>query len=146
MGYYSDVRLTVSEEGFKQLYSFIGAWCEEHDCYDPLRYCDKLFHGDDGYLICWNDQKWYSDFPEVQAVQAGLKELEETNYAYSYCRLGEELGDVETAYHHSTRENEPNPENYMPGIYQHFDDKNIVHWCGLEDVIAEHREAEDLDL
>ena len=132
MGYYSDVRLSVSEEGFKQLSSFLDSWCE--GSHNPLESCDKIFRGDDGYLICWNEEKWYSDFPEVQAVDAGLKELEETNYSYSYCRLGEDIGDVETAYNHSTRENEPDPENYMPGIYQHFDDRNVIRWCGLENV------------
>ncbi len=145
MGYYSDVRLSVSKEGYEQLSSFIESWCKKEESINPLEYCDKLFRSEEGYLICWNDWKWYDFFPEIKAVYEGLKNLEETNFSYDYCRLGEEIGDVETCYNHSTRENEPDPENYMPGISQHFDDRNIIQWCDMADVKGQ-RNLDDLEL
>lgn len=145
MGYYSDVRLTVSKEGFDRLSSFVNSTCKEAECLNPLDHCTNLFRGRDFYLISWDDWKWYSQFPEIEVMEDGLKKLKEADCSYDFCRMGEDLDDIEEDSHVSSREGEPDCRYYMPYISREFVDIDVI--CRNDMVNAkDFQQIDDIEL
>lgn len=88
MGYYSDVRISTTQEGF--------GFIKEH--YKPESYApelDRIYgyiedaNDEDGVVFGWNWTKWYDDFPEVIALARALEEADEAGIPWEYLVLGE---------------------------------------------------------
>ena len=85
MGYYSEVGLTISAAGYKQLTGKLTT-LEDADTHYTSKEGDQLWF--------WNWTKWYSTFPEINWLQAQLNELDAQDFYF--IRIGEEFDDVET--------------------------------------------------
>lgn len=46
-------------------------------------------------VYTWDWEKWYETYPWIVAIEMALEWCEEQEISYSFCRLGEELEDVE---------------------------------------------------
>ena len=98
MGYYSEVGLTISAAGYKQLTGKLTT-LEDSELRTVVE--NLLAHADTHYtskegdqLWFWNWTKWYSTFPEINWLQAQLNELDAQDFYF--IRIGEEFDDVET--------------------------------------------------
>lgn len=95
MGYYSDVYLKTTTEGYLLLRRFSDSITPvEHR---PLQFVDSIYKTPLGfYKIEILSVKWYEGrFPEVDNFMNGLDQLDEAEVPYSYIRIGEELDDIE---------------------------------------------------
>lgn len=90
MGYRSDVAILCHEKAFEKLRD---AWNENEF------YPDWIYKQPDTFLVQWDDVKWYSDFPEVRAIETTLSYLddfgEDPQFQYRYVRIGEDTDDNE---------------------------------------------------
>lgn len=85
MGYYSDVRIVVSNEGFKKLSEYVNGHTNDINL---LNNCDVFIKENNEICIGWNFFKWWDEFPEVKTVMEGLEILESEDYSYRFSRLG----------------------------------------------------------
>ena len=69
MGYYSEVVIACKQEGFKM---FEKAQ-KEHN-FKPEQYGKT---DDDIYIIKWDWVKWYEGYPEIEAINDVMNELDE---------------------------------------------------------------------
>lgn len=100
MGYYSDIVIVTTEDGYKRLTDLIA---QRTNLEDLLGDCE-VKHGTIGkeshehlYVsLRWNGQKWYEEYEDVKAVMDSLDGLENENIPYRYTRVGEDYDDVET--------------------------------------------------
>ena len=114
MGYYSDVRIVVSNEGFKRLSEYVT---EHTNDINLLNNCDVFIKGNNEICIGWNFLKWRNEFPEVKTVLEGLEILENEDYSYRLSRLGSDSIE-EFEYYSKNKEKDiclshPNIENYF---------------------------------
>lgn len=97
MGYYSDVKLVTTARGIEKLRENL----KSADT-DLEEWADRLVcsNSTDAVLAVWEDCKWYSEFPEVEAFHDTLRQLKKADIPYRYVRVGENLeeGDVDTEY------------------------------------------------
>ena len=88
MGYRSDVFLRIAEplvevvQAAAKLDPKLEEILKEGDCGDGSK--------TDFY---WESVKWYDSYPEIQAIEGMLDDLDEDDYGF--IRLGEEQGDIE---------------------------------------------------
>ena len=86
MGYYSEVGLTISAAGYKQLTGKLTT-LEDSELRTVVE--NLLAHADTHYtskegdqLWFWNWTKWYSTFPEINWLQAQLNELDAQDFYF----------------------------------------------------------------
>lgn len=97
MGYYSSVMLTTTNRGFNVLKHY----CEDLNLeYNMLDHCDRLIRGDRHVCATWDWTKWYDTFPEIRAIEDGLRFLSDMDISYSFTRIGEEVDDIENDYNY----------------------------------------------
>lgn len=93
MGYYSTAAIKVEDKAFKEYFEnnkTMLVWREHYILEDRV---DIPIH----YLI-WDWVKWYDEFEEIAEIENTVDLLidkDEKGYQISYCRIGEEEGDVE---------------------------------------------------
>lgn len=96
MGYLSDVRITVSQEGYKELEAFVSKGSSEFIANLLEDGIPDVFEvGGDEVYFGWNSIKWYEQFDDVRLIIKGLNHLEKLGYSYNFIRSGEEYGDIE---------------------------------------------------
>lgn len=134
MGYYSDVRLTVSKKGYKKLRKYVDEEAKkvatpDYD-YNLLNNADifKVRHvGDDAeFLIGWNYIKWYEShtpgwYDDIRIIINGLKQLRDDRLSYHFSRIGEDLTDIDEDY---WDDDEDPIDSYMY-IERHFNDDDF---------------------
>ena len=84
MGYYSDVRVSTTREGFEFLKKYTT-----HDLFGGYGYVEDV-NDDDGVVFGWNAVKWYWDFEEVAEFRNLLFVLEDKGIPWEYLEVGED--------------------------------------------------------
>ena len=102
MGYRSDVGIKCRAkafEKFKEVYEKVGLY--------PTQIFEKTEDGQDEKILVWEWVKWYDSYPEIQAIEEVMDELnddeffkdipneEMSDWGYKFIRLGEDGDDVE---------------------------------------------------
>lgn len=99
MGYRSNVKIMFSARTKDEMDQFIARMkLEEKITDDMLSWGTEEYLGDgNGWLISFEDVKWYEDFDEVIAWVSLMRQTDEavTGISCSYARTGEEAADVE---------------------------------------------------
>lgn len=88
MGYYSDVRVSTTTEGYEFIRKHMKAACgmEPSDIFGYIEeQCNEI-----GAVFGWNCVKWYDSFPEVQALERALDAAESIGIDWEYMVVGEE--------------------------------------------------------
>lgn len=119
MGYYSDVRIVVSNEGFKKLSEYVNGHTNDINL---LNNCDVFIKGNNEICIGWNFFKWWDEFPEVKTVMEGLEILESEDYSYRFSRLG---GDAIEEFGYDSKNKERDNCLSYPNIEKYFNDEEI---------------------
>ncbi len=91
MGYRSEVALATRKQDFKILKNLAK---ENQIVLDFIDEAD-IKADDDIVILHWDWVKWYSDYPEIKAIDKFLDELREKNAPYKFIRIGESVEDVE---------------------------------------------------
>ena len=84
MGYYSDVRVRTTQDGFEFLKKYVTS-----DLFGGYGYVEPV-NDDEGVVFGWNDVKWYSVFHEVAEFENLLTIADEKGIPYEYVTLGED--------------------------------------------------------
>lgn len=128
MGYRSDVRISTTKKGYKELRNFVADYLKNHKRQDGTEYPNLLDMVDiqeensRQVYLGWNNLKWYDDdFIDVQAIMKGLDYLENHDLSFSYARMGESYGDYDRKFNDGKDIEEG---NYLegPSINWSFDD------------------------
>jgi hypothetical protein len=91
MGYRSDVFLRIAEplvevvQAAAKLDPKLEEILKEGECGDGMIVPKTDFY--------WESIKWYDSYPEIQAIEGMLDDLDEDDYGF--IRLGEDQGDIE---------------------------------------------------
>jgi len=91
MGYRSEVALATRKQDFKILKNLAK---ENQIVLDFIDEAD-IKADDDIVILHWDWVKWYSDYPEIKAIDKFLDELREKDAPYKFIRIGESVEDVE---------------------------------------------------
>ena len=103
MGYRSDVRILVSKKGFEELRKFVLKEIENYNLSEDGDYDYNLLNHATIHLnktrtqvqLDWSWLKWYDGYKDVDAIMHGLDFLDEKGYGYRFCRIGENMDDIE---------------------------------------------------
>lgn len=144
MGYRSDVRITMSKNGYKKFKKYVDEHIEDYikkyvlpetlpfefnESFHLLNYLnvkEGIENGKEVYFG-WNDIKWYQESDEgVAAIEYGLEKLDEEGYGYAFSRIGEYYDDIETRYFEGTKKDNVGYIQ-MPFINRSFDDKEVIN-------------------
>lgn len=129
----SDVRMVTSINGFNKLKEYIDTYIDVHyeneELENLLNKIDFKYENDKQCYFGWNNYNW-NEFEDenIQILDNGILELEDSNYSYRFYRLGKETFDYEEYFFDSNAEGENNLE--YPNIIRKFDDDymiNILH-------------------
>lgn len=106
MGYYSNVKLILTDKGMEMLRTKVKKPTEEepYSMAQPIYEAIKIQDGE-YWLIEWEDVKWYDDpegFKVPWAVLELRNELREIDEPFNFMRVGEDYEDVETDVQYST--------------------------------------------
>lgn len=97
MGYRSDVRISTTKEGYEILKTKCASLNLDYNLMEEGHYLiDKT--EDDNIAFGWEWIKWYDSYPEIQAINNCLNELEEKGIPYIFARIGESVDDCEEIY------------------------------------------------
>lgn len=120
MGYYSDVRIVMSQEGWKVFKEYVDENCGD-EVYNLAEHLAVWYTRDNWVYFGWNSIKFYDDFEEVAAIYQGLDCLKESDYSYNFAEMGEEYDDFNTLQYSSKTRKE---ERWLlePYVEKHFDD------------------------
>ena len=88
MGYRSDVFLRIAEP----LVEVVQAAAKLDPKLEEILKDGESDHGSKTDFY-WESVKWYDSYPEIQAIEGMLDDLDEDDYGF--IRLGEEQGDIE---------------------------------------------------
>ena len=93
MGYCSEVAIVIKKEDYENHFKGV-------EQLKDLLEIGKIITREDLVIIHWDWIKWYDSFPEIQLVNQILDYMEnQENHPYSFTRIGEEDGDIETQYY-----------------------------------------------
>lgn len=96
MGYLSNVRITTSCEGYKELEAFVSKGSSEFIANLLEDGIPDIFEvGNNEVYFGWDSIKWYEQFDDIKLIVKGLNHLERLGYSYNFIRSGEEYGDIE---------------------------------------------------
>jgi len=109
MGYRSEIALAISREALPHFLSVLAKEPEARTM--VFKHHDKLdrdYDGEGTLFVHWSDIKWYDSFPEVQAINSFVEELDgdyldgfelsEGEYQgdhVRFVRLGEDMDDID---------------------------------------------------
>lgn len=92
MGYYSDVRVSTTQEGFEFLKR-----CVTSDLFGGYGYVEPV-NDDGGVVFGWNGVKWYGWFDDVAEFNNLLSVMNDKGIPYEYMTVGEDnITDFETS-------------------------------------------------
>ena len=97
MGYRSDVRISLSTDGFNELSSYVYDYFKnsnKHIQYNLLEHMDICHKSKKSIYFGWNDIKWYEDEPQISSIMLGLEHLKKDEYSTRYLRIGEDYNDI----------------------------------------------------
>lgn len=93
MGYYSEVSLKTTTEGYLVFKQVDDSIIKEDE--KPL-YSMNIRKTSSGFYNIYNDGiKWYSSFPDVDNFEKVLGMLEDQQIPFSFIRIGEDDSDIE---------------------------------------------------
>ena len=84
MGYYSDVRVSTTQDGFEFLKG-----CATSDLFGGYGYVEPV-NDADGVVFGWDGVKWYPEFHEVAEFRNLLAVMGENGIPYEYLEVGED--------------------------------------------------------
>lgn len=98
MGYYSEVKLILTDKGMKMLKSKVKRPTEDKPDWmaEPIYEASKL--KGKYWAIEWESVKWYDDWEDYKvpcAVKKLLGELHEIDEPFQFMRIGEDYEDIE---------------------------------------------------
>ena len=140
MGYRSDVRIRLTDEGYERLQKFVKVGMEQinlerrmnHECElgNVLDEADFVVRNSDTAYIGWNDIKWYDcpqfdDCADITIVSRGLQALEKDDIPYRFSRIGEDYTDIEEVVSNTSHEGDL---DYIQ-ITRKFDDDANAGCC-----------------
>ena len=126
MGYKSDVRISLSINGFQELSNYVDDFFEKNnvdDQYNILHCMDVSHRSKDTVYFGWNDIKWYEYEPEISSIMLGLEHLKKDEYSTRYLRIGEDYNDIEEQYTDGKKDGNVNIE--YPYLIRRFDDDYV---------------------
>lgn len=131
MGYRSDVRITTTKNGYKELEKYVKEHLSDDIC-NLLEKTDIFQEGNDYVYLGWNYMKWYDNYDEVEVIMKGIEHLKDKNIAFHYARLGEDYDDYEEIYNETYKDG--CIKEYVPAIWtiRTFDDVSNVERIGGE--------------
>ena len=135
MGYYSDVRIVMSQEGWKVFKGYVDKNCGD-EVYNLVEHLDVWYTKDNWVYFGWNSIKFYDDFEEVSAIYGGLNHLKDLDYSYNFAKLGEANDDFNTLQYSSKTRKE---EKWLPEPYEdrHFADLDVIDDVEMQaDILA----------
>lgn len=99
MGYRSDVRIVVSQKGYREMEKFLERYIIKKNLardviFDFFYNTDVVNENKYEKYFGWNDVKWDQGFDESDSVDAALKYLKESGYSYNFSRIGEDYFDM----------------------------------------------------
>ena len=104
MGYRSDVALAISKDLMPRFLT-VFAKCPEAQAlvFKDHETMDQDYDGEKTFFVYWSGIKWYTSYPEIQAIEEFLAECEADDFEelensydhYRFVRLGEENDDIE---------------------------------------------------
>lgn len=134
MGYRSNVRITVSKDGFKKLRELVrDSAARSGRDWNLIDTYSTVLANNDQMRVCINDVKWYTGCPgyeDVNDVEDALRELRTLGYGYHFARIGENYTDIEEEYY------EGEEDTYIDWAYiiREFDDESDgFKECGLNE-------------
>ena len=109
MGYRSEVALAISKDLMPH---FLAVLAKEPQArpliFKDHDHLDQDYKGEGTLLVVWSEIKWYTDYPEVKAIQdfiescelddaeyMGFKNVEYPSEHVRFVRLGEDNDDIE---------------------------------------------------
>lgn len=101
MGYYSDIKLITTKEGWKKLEQATSKVRSKDDtAYWVTSEAEVMTLCDGKYALAeWNSVKWYEgNMTDVDVLMATLKTFDDQNIPYDYMRTGEEYDDFDRQY------------------------------------------------
>ena len=100
MGYRSEVAIAIRKEDYELLKEFDK---ENQNLIELLEIANIKEYNE---VIClkWDWLKWYSEFPEVQAIEEFLAKLSDEDKPYKFIRIGEDIDDTEVEYNYGDEE------------------------------------------
>ena len=125
MGYYSDVRMIMSKDGFDHFNDLV-AECEKEAHCEPctMNHLSIYDMSSNGLVYFgWDFIKWYPGMGDIGALEAALKRLAKDEYSYRFARLGEEIGDLETDYFDGYKDEKRLKDVYTPSVRWYFNDE-----------------------
>lgn len=143
MGYRSDVRIVTSKRGFKELLKYIDAYYEKNNVpkeyqFDLINNLDVNYENRFQKYFGWDNIKWYS-YPDVEAIEEGLRKLEDNDFSFRFARIGEGYDDYEEYYNDAENEKEKDLE--WPFLVRYFDDTFVMENIKYQDKKG-HEEVE----
>jgi len=104
MGYRSEVALAISKDLMPRFLT-VFAKCPEAQAlvFKDHETMDQDYDGEKTFFVYWGSIKWYTSYPEIQAIEEFLadcelddfEDLENSYEHYRFVRLGEENDDIE---------------------------------------------------
>ena len=95
MGYYSDVSIATTEEGYERIARCCDALGLEHPLLSSDAKPDFVNRHEGCVLFGWQGVKWYEGAAEVDAVMSALASLKGDGVPVMLVRTGEDWGDIE---------------------------------------------------
>lgn len=97
MGYYSDVKLSTTKEGWEKIQNYIKEQTTDKYVLDNAE--TKTYGAGAYVIVSFEGMKWYEEdktyFPDVCVFMKALRILDEGKIPYQYVRTGEDDEDVE---------------------------------------------------
>lgn len=114
MGYYSDVKLITTKEGWERIQREVKQAAPDGWTYTAGDEDATPIMGGKYVLVEHEDIKWYEDqFPEVEAFMRELKRFDAEHIPYEFMRVGEDWGDNE---YYCERDWKSNKYDDMPSL------------------------------
>ena len=100
MGYSSEVHLAVYTKTKDDFVAAFTRWRLDNGVdfteWTMWDHTDMVDNADVFGFLFWDEQtKWYGGYPDVEEVEATMKELPDYGFCVEFVRVGEESGDVE---------------------------------------------------
>lgn len=100
MGYYNDVAICLKKVNFDELQTRITEAVNNGKVdYDLLKQANIIISQEGQYVVIkWGWIKWNESWSEIAIIENYLNELDENFIPFSFIRVGEADGDIETRF------------------------------------------------
>lgn len=99
MGYYSEVKIVMKDNDFKEMKARIDYYKNKEELKRFFKLSKEKFHFIDGKWLAvsyWDWVKWNPAYnKEVRYIEDYLRELHEQGKPFKMVRIGEDVGDIE---------------------------------------------------